>query len=194
MKKGMTRHLTPGSAVALLALIVALGGTAVAASTLADGSVTTAKLANSAVKKAKLANSAVTSPKLANGSVTTPKLANSAVTGAKVAAGTLEASDFTPDVLGGISSSKVTTVTGKVTIPAGKVFPVFANCPPNQAVLSGGYELPGPVLPGDNNSIAVVIASRPSVTAGNISGWTVTVAASTVVDADVTAFAVCAAP
>ena len=141
MKIGLTRHLTPGNAVALIALFVALGSTAVAASTLADGSVTTPKLANSAVKTAKLANAGVTSAKLANGSVTTAKLANSAVTGAKVAKGTLEASDFKPNVLGGISSSKVTIVTGTpVTVPPNNNgTTATATCPAGQRAISGGF-------------------------------------------------------
>ena len=108
MKTGLTRHLTPGNAVAMIALIVALGGTAVAASTLADAS------------------------------VTTPKLANSAVTGAKVAKGTLEASDFKPNVLGGISSSKVTIVTGTpVTVPPNNNgTTATATCPAGQRAIS----------------------------------------------------------
>ena len=66
MKIAILRMLTPANVIAVTALIVALGGTGYAATTLADKSVTTPKLANSAV----------TAPKLANGSVQTAKLAS----------------------------------------------------------------------------------------------------------------------
>ena len=99
MKTGLRRHLTPGNAVAMAALMVALGGTGVAASTLANGSVTSAKIANSAVKSAKIANGSVTSAKIANGSVKSGKIANSAVTSAKIAAGAVTASQIAPATL-----------------------------------------------------------------------------------------------
>lgn len=89
MKTGLRRHLTPGNAVAMAALVVALGGTGVAASTLANGSVTSAKIANGSV----------TSTKIANGSVKSAKIAKSAVTSAKIAAGAVTASQIAPATL-----------------------------------------------------------------------------------------------
>jgi hypothetical protein len=113
MKTGLRRHLTPGNAVAMAALMVALGGTGVAAST------------------------------LANGSVTSSKIANSAVTSAKIAPGTLDASDFQPNVLGGVSAAKVTVITGTpVNVPALSAgTSATATCPAGQRAISGGFNV-----------------------------------------------------
>jgi hypothetical protein len=86
-------------AVSVIALFVALGGSALAISQIGtsqiqNGAVTTPKLANGAVTTRKLANNAVTNSKLANNAVTNSKIANNAVTGAKVADGSLTASDI----------------------------------------------------------------------------------------------------
>ena len=137
MKTGLRRHLTPGNAVAMAALLVALGGTAVAAfpngsvttATLANGSVTTAKIRNGAVTKPKIASGAVNADriavgavqaaKIANSAVKSGKIQNSAVTSAKVADGSLTSSDFVPGVLGGLSASKVSVVRDVVSLAAG---------------------------------------------------------------------------
>lgn len=86
---------SPALVVAVIALVVALGGTSYAAITsvprhsvgtrqLRNGAVTAAKLKRSAVRTAKLKNGAVTTAKLKNGAVTTVKLKNGAVTAAKL--------------------------------------------------------------------------------------------------------------
>lgn len=89
-------RISPASPIALLALFVALGGGAYAAS----GTVGTADLQNRAVTKAKLDRNsvvtgkirggAVTRQKLRNGLVNTAKLAPEAVTGPKVNEATLD--------------------------------------------------------------------------------------------------------
>jgi hypothetical protein len=183
MLTGLRRHLTPGNAIALAALVIALSGTAVAATTLANGSVTTAKLANKAVSTPKLANASVTQAKLANGSVGGTKLGASAVTGAKIAAGTIEATDMKAGVLGGLSASKVSIVPGPpVTVPpnaAGAT--ATATCPAGQRAIAGGFNV---------GQFALVDATGP--TADGL-GWSV--AASTgATAASITATVVCAAP
>lgn len=77
--KLLKRHLNPATVLACVALFVALGGGAYAATTLTKKS----------VKSQHLANGAVTTAKLRNGAVTTPKLRNGAVTGAKIAPATI---------------------------------------------------------------------------------------------------------
>ena len=96
------RRPSAGLIVAVIALVVALAGTAIAAPAntvkskhivdltikakdIKDAAVTTAKLADAAVTTPKLADAAVTTPKLADAAVTTPKLADSAVDSAKIA-------------------------------------------------------------------------------------------------------------
>jgi hypothetical protein len=173
MKTPLTRHLTPGNAVAMIALVIALGGTAVAASNLPNGSVTTAKLASSSVTSDKLANSAVKSAKLANASVTS----------AKIAPGTLDASRFKPDVLGGLSTSKITIVAGTpVNVPASSTgTTATAGCPAGQRAVSGGFNV---------GSFAVVDATGPT---GDGLGWSVT-AETGATPASISATAVCVAP
>ena len=61
---------SPGTVIALIALAVALGGTAYAAK-----KISTKQLANSAVKTKKIANNAVTEAKIKDGAVTPSKLA-----------------------------------------------------------------------------------------------------------------------
>lgn len=157
MKTGLRRHLTPGNAVAMAALLVALGGTAVAAlpngsvttAALKNGSVTTPKIHNSAVKSAKIASGAVNTNKIAVGAVQAEKIANSAVksgkiqnsavTSAKVADGSLTSSDFVPGVLGGLSASKVSVVRDVVSLAAGVTQAGTATCPAGQLAISGGY-------------------------------------------------------
>ena len=80
-----SRRPSPAMAVALLALFVALGGSAVAA--------------------VELASNSVGNKQIRAGSVTTTKLRNGAVTGAKVANGTLSAADIAGPVAAAGSAS-----------------------------------------------------------------------------------------
>ncbi len=92
----LLRHRpSPAMVVACLALLVALGGTSVAAvQALAPNSVGTAQLRANAVTAPKIRNAQVTNAKLANNAVTNSKLRNNAVTGAKVQNGSLSVVDF----------------------------------------------------------------------------------------------------
>ena len=71
---------SPAMAVALIALIVALGGTSYAAFMLPKNSVGTKQLKNGAVTTKKLHNGAVTTGKIKNGAVTGSKINFSGVT------------------------------------------------------------------------------------------------------------------
>ena len=95
MKKMLWRHPSPAMVVAAVALLVALGGTSMAAVTavpnnsvgtsqLKANAVTNPKIANNAVSNAKLANDAVTGNKIKNGQVVSADLADGAVTAAKL--------------------------------------------------------------------------------------------------------------
>jgi hypothetical protein len=202
MKTGLRRHLTPGNAVAMAALVVALGGTAVAQVALPDGSVTTAKLnngsvtavkiANTAVKSAKIAKSAVKSAKIANGAVgakkistsavTSAKIANAAVTSAKIADQTITTADIAPGVLGGVG--KVTVVNGpQVRVSVGPPGTAQAVCPAGQLAISGGYDL------GESG----VLRQAGPTPQANPQAWTVTAQAE-VVSTTIQATAVCVAP
>jgi hypothetical protein len=80
MRKMFRRHPSPAMVVACVALLVALGGTSVAAVN-------------------KLGRNTVGPLQLRNGAVTNPKLRNNAVTSAKVANRSLLRSDFAPGQL-----------------------------------------------------------------------------------------------
>lgn len=70
MRESIRSRLTFSNVVAVIALFVALGGTAFAASKLAKNSVGTKQLKNGAVTGKKLKKNAVTSDKVADGSLT----------------------------------------------------------------------------------------------------------------------------
>jgi len=75
-----------GNAIAMIALFIALGGTASAA-TLAVNSVGTKQLKKNAVTTVKIKNKAVTTPKIKDAAVTGAKIAAGAVANANIAAG-----------------------------------------------------------------------------------------------------------
>jgi len=95
----INRHLpSPGTVIAVIALIVALGGTAYAVKLkrnsvgpkqLKSNAVTEKKIAGGAVTESKLAGGAVTAAKIAGGAVTEAKLAGGAVTESKIADGSI---------------------------------------------------------------------------------------------------------
>jgi hypothetical protein len=95
MDKALWRRPSPAMVVAAVALLVALGGTSVAAVTavpknsvgtsqLKANAVTNPKIANAAVGNAKLGNDAVTGNKIKNGQVVSADLADGAVTAGKL--------------------------------------------------------------------------------------------------------------
>jgi hypothetical protein len=86
----LLRRPSPAMVVACIALLVALGGTSVAA---------VSQLARNSVGTPQIRNAAVTTPKLRTGAVTNPKLRNNAVTSAKVRNRSLLRVDFAPGQL-----------------------------------------------------------------------------------------------
>ncbi len=91
--------------VASISLLVALGGTSVAAvnqlaansvgtSQLKSNAVTTPKIKNSAVNASKIASNAVVAAKIASNAVVAAKIAGNAVTNAKIANGTIQPADL----------------------------------------------------------------------------------------------------
>lgn len=112
------------TAISVVALFAALGGTSWAASGLIgsnqiqNGAITTQKIAHGAVTSGKLASGAVTSSKLAPGSVTSAAVAPGSVTSAAVAPNTFLAANGTAadsNELGGKAASDYVKGGGSVT-------------------------------------------------------------------------------
>jgi hypothetical protein len=93
--RSLTGKLTYANVVATLALFLAIGGGAYAATQLKRNSVGTHQLKKNAVTGAKIKNNTITEAKLRDG----------AVTGAKIAAGSLTGADFNLNSLGTVPSA-----------------------------------------------------------------------------------------
>jgi hypothetical protein len=122
-------RISPASLLALVALVFALAGTAVAlpgknkvdANDIKKNAVKSKAIKKGAVTTPKLAADAVDGGKLANGSVNSAKIADGAVNSAKIADGSVAAADLVPGVEGargygaltnsGVEASKNATIT-----------------------------------------------------------------------------------
>jgi hypothetical protein len=78
--KSLLRRPSPGLVVSIIALVVALGGTAYAGSLIPNNSVGTTQLRNGAVTTKKIKNAAVTTSKITNRAVTASKINVSGLT------------------------------------------------------------------------------------------------------------------
>jgi hypothetical protein len=101
MLRRLSAHLTYSNVMATIAVMIALGGTSYAATTLKKNSVTSRTIKNGQVKTADLANSAVTGAKLANGAVSNGKLTNNAVSGGKLADGSVSTAKLADNAVTG---------------------------------------------------------------------------------------------
>lgn len=193
------RRPSAGLVVATIALSVAVGGTAVAATTinganiknksiagfkLKNEAVGTAQLADSGVQSRDLQNGSVTVSKLQNGSVTGPKLANGAVSGTKIAGSTVTRNNLAATARVPVVIVRQSAIGG---VLANSVSEVQATCNAGETLLSGGV---GPVsAPALGLS---VIASRPQPVGGSPTSWQVIVGNSSSATQTFVAYAVCA--
>lgn len=170
---------SPAMMVALVALAVALGGTATAARTLIGGS----DIASGAIKARHLAPGAVTGAKLAPGAVSLGKMSPSArpVTVASLPGPQGQAGPAGPaGAAGGFDPNKLTPVEGPdVYVPTGTVGSATADCPPGQRATGGGFF----------SSVSFPAASVPGA-----SSWGVVVWNDSGIGVTVNAYVVCAAP
>jgi hypothetical protein len=188
--------------VAYLALFVALGGSAYAATNLPRNSVGSSQIRNGAVTVAKIRRHAVMAAALASNSVGSDAVQSGAVTGAKIAPHSLTGSVFAPGTIPAAAATpKLQTTIASVVYgpPAGYGPPptvgqtemVQASCPTGEEVVGGGFQ-----VPSDAQSAVTVTASMPLTAPGGSTAysWGVTY---TVDQAggplDVSPYAVCAA-
>jgi hypothetical protein len=97
------RRPSPAMAVAFVALLAALSGTAIALP--GKNTVDSGDLKKNAVKASDIAKNAVTGPKIDNGAVTGPKIRNGAVNGRKVQDNSLTGADINESTLGQVPSA-----------------------------------------------------------------------------------------
>jgi hypothetical protein len=146
MRAFIWRRLSPSMMVACIALLVALGGTSVAAvSALPRNSVGSLQLKNSAVIGTKIATNAVTSAKVKNGSLVT--------------------ADFAPGQLG---PGKLSLQTASVMVPRNHSSQTTASCPSGQQAVSGGATWTNK---GDLQLTLVYSNPVYDPRAGDASGW-----------------------
>jgi len=167
MRRVFKSRPSPAIVVAVVALVAALAGTAVAGPDASTSAVTkkkvkkiankeidkrfplgTAGLADSAVTTPKLGDGAVTTPKLGDGAVTTPKLGDGAVTEPKLGDGAVTTTKLADDAVtsgkigaGQIRASDlgtITTVQTTMQVPANSAGLADVACPAGSVMLSGG--------------------------------------------------------
>jgi hypothetical protein len=198
------RRPHPATLIALLALVMATGGTSVAASVingglLRSGSVTRTKIASGAIDSSRLAASSVTAAKVAKGSITANKLARGSVTSTALAAGSVSALALGAASVAGtqlapnsVSWSKLggqLIASAPVTLPVGTttVVPATATaaCPPGSAAISGGE------LVSDTTNAFVIQSVQIGALGGVPTGWTATGGTAGSVPATMTVYAIC---
>ncbi len=122
--KASIKMPSPAMLVALLALFVALGGSAYAVN-----KVGTNQIKNNAVTTAKIRNSAVTTAKISNGAVSAAKLGTGSVTGAKLAPGAVGSTvEFT-------DQSRVEGLDAVITAPPGSSVIGAVSCPEGKTII-----------------------------------------------------------
>jgi hypothetical protein len=126
-----------GLLVAIVALVVALSGTAYAGMTLGKNSVGTKQLKNKAVTNGKLAKNAVGTGKIANGAITAGKLSTGLVVPSATNATTAASATALANVTY-VQSAVKTAANGTATTP--KSTPGAASCPTGTFAISGGFD------------------------------------------------------
>jgi hypothetical protein len=180
---------SPAMAVALLSLVLAVGGTSYAAVKLPAKSVGTPQLKNNAVTPPKLKNGSVTGAKLQQGAVGSKALAGGSVGAAQVGNDSLTGSQINEGTLGmvpsaasagsaGIQSLTYTTASGPLGAHSG--ITVHGDCPAGLRPIGGGLRV-------DDPTTMFIVDGYPQ---GN--GWTGNVANTDDASHGITGFVVCA--
>lgn len=164
---------SPALVVAILALVVAMGGTSYAAITLAKNSVLSKHIVNGQVKTVDLKASAVTGPKVKDGSLGAVDFA----------AGELPAGPQgdpgpagPPGPVGPAGPTDTITVVGSRTVATGNFDNVRVDCPAGRQALGGGLDTGNvftavvtssyPVIDGNTRLFFTANGERPAAT-----GW-----------------------
>lgn len=204
---------TPAFVLAIVALMVALGGSAVAAG-LVPNSVKSKHIANGQVKKQDLGANSVRGEKVLDGSLTGLDLQDASVTGADVEDGSVEGSDVQDGSLTGtdvqddsltgadiqegtlgLMANQVRMVSNTTAnVPNGVGATIAVNCPAGEKAIGGSAAW---LLPGTNDPTALeapITASMPIPATGgvnNATGWTAAGRNLTTVARQLRVYAIC---
>jgi hypothetical protein len=194
---------SPAFVLAMIALLVAMSGTAVAAG-LAVNSVKSKHIVNGAVKQQDLGADAVRGEKVKDGSLSGLDLLDNSVAGTDVQDATLTGTDVQDDSLTGadiqeqtlgLMSNQVRMVLNtSANQPNGVGFTITASCAADEKAIGGGAAW---IIPGTNDPTALnapITASMPVPATGgvnNATGWTASGRNLSGVDRQLRAYAVC---
>lgn len=145
MRRYFSRTPSPALIVACLALLVALGGTSIAAvSALPNNSVGTAQLKNNAVTAAKIKDGQVMSAEIANSTITTADVKNGSLLKADFKAGQVPSGP--PGPTGPAGPPGVAAVERKdqsTALNSANSKSIEAVCPSGKRVIGGGTRVTG---------------------------------------------------
>lgn len=173
--------------IALLALVMAMGGTSIARSV-----VNGHDLKNGSVTKAKIAKGAINSSKLAKGAVTAKALAAGSVTGPALGAGAVAAGNLAPGAVSWRSLGGQVVAATPVTLPGATsvaYYPATAtvSCPSGMVAISGGESFT------DTSNAFVIQSAQVGVPGTAPTGWSATGAAGGSAAQMMTVYAICIA-
>jgi hypothetical protein len=132
------RRLTFANVMSVIAVFIALGGSAYAFK-LGKNSVGTKQLKNNAVTTAKIKNKAVTGAKVADASLTGANLANGTVSSSKLAAGAVGSGGIADGAVSGSKLGVVDTHVVATPLPdTGVLTRAVASCAPGERLIGGG--------------------------------------------------------
>jgi hypothetical protein len=204
MMRSWTRRPSPATIIAVLALVMATGGTSLAGSmisgsTLNNRSVTRQKIATGAIDSTLLAANAVTKDKIAKGSVSSSKLeagavtqaalAKGAVTSAALGAGAVAAANLAPATVSWKSLGAQLVAAPPVTLPGATFTDVpatgTASCPTGTVAISGGESL------SDTTNAFVIQSFQAGQPGAQPTGWIATGATGGTTASAMTVYAIC---
>lgn len=162
---------TPAFVLALIALVVAMSGTAVAVTALAPNSVKSKHIVNGQVKAKDLGSNAVRGPKVQDASLTGADVADGSLTGEDVQDDSLSGADVNESTLQGVMASRV-----RIAVSQGPAQQFgaerVASCAADEKAIGGGAAW---VLAGTNSPTqleAPVTASMPEPAIPGVDGAT----------------------
>lgn len=185
---------SPTTVIALVALFVALGGTALA---LKRDSVRSQHIVDGQVKTADIADGAITNTRIKDGAVTSDDIRDGDLNGDDYGMGSVETEHIGNETITSSDIDEANThipvdglryVRENDTAPAGGIYGVAAHCPVDESPISGGYAQDGGLeiradRPGDDPAST---DSRPA------DHWLVTFFNPTGSPVGVTVWAICA--